>query len=155
MMLNYWFQKTIELPSRPQGCYLITEEILKAVGAEIKKMEVGLCSLMLLHEDAGLVLGENCDPTVRSDMQNFFNKLVPDKEDLYSSKKGSEVSAAYTRSAITGCSMTIPIQKGTLMLGTWQGIWVMEFMRGSQQRKIAITLNGEVVKWKDLKSLIL
>ncbi len=81
--MSYWFQKTINLKPRSQGCYLITDEILEAVGAEIKQVSMGMCNLFLGHTSAGLILMENCDPTVRSDMQRFFNKMVPEGKGLY------------------------------------------------------------------------
>lgn len=73
-----WFQKSFDLKSRKSGCYLITDEILEHISPELKKVEIGLCHLFLPHTSAGLSLGENCDPTVRSDMKEAFNKLAPE-----------------------------------------------------------------------------
>jgi secondary thiamine-phosphate synthase enzyme len=75
--MSYWFQKTIQLKARSEGCYLITDEILSAIGSEIKKIEIGLCNIFLLHTSAGLILNENWDSSVQKDMNNFFNRLVP------------------------------------------------------------------------------
>lgn len=124
--MAFWFQKIISLSPRSQGCYLITDEILSNVGAEIKQVEVGLCNILLQHTSAGLILMENCDPTVRGDMKNFFNKIVPEGKNLYEhDDEGPDDMPAHIKSALTGVSLNIPINKGRLMLGTWQGIWLM------------------------------
>ena len=64
-----WFQKTFQLKSRKAGCYLITDEIFENIGADLKKIEIGICNIFLPHTSAGLTLGENCDPDVRADMK--------------------------------------------------------------------------------------
>ena len=138
-----WFQKTIQLKSRAQGCYLITDEILEIVGPEIKQIETGMCNFFLVHTSAGLALGENCDPTVRSDMQKFFNKMVPEGKGLYEHDyEGPDDMPAHIKSAITGVSISVPIIKGSLGLGTWQGIWLMEYRAHKHARSLIVTVNG-------------
>lgn len=75
--MSEWFQKTIKLKSRKRGCYLITDEILSQIGGDLKTFRVGLCNMFLLHTSAGISINENCDPTVRKDMETILNKLVP------------------------------------------------------------------------------
>lgn len=82
-MSTEWYQKTIQLKSRKRGCYLITEEILSMIGEELKKFQVGMCNIFLLHTSAGLTINENCDPTVRKDMERILSKLVPEGNGLY------------------------------------------------------------------------
>lgn len=81
--MSVWFQKLIQLKPRSQGCYLVTDEILSEIGPELKQIDVGLCNILLRHTSAGLILMENCDPTVRTDMKNYFNRLVPEGQKLY------------------------------------------------------------------------
>lgn len=142
---SVWFQKTINLKSRSQGCHLITNEIMEAIGPEIKKFDVGLCNLFLAHTSAGLALGENCDPTVRSDMHKFFNKMVPEGKGLYEhDDEGPDDMPAHIKSAITGVSINIPISQGSLGLGTWQGVYLMEYRASKHTRKLVVTINGSV-----------
>lgn len=85
-----------------------------------------MCNIFLAHTSAGLTLMENFDPTVRADMQRFFNKLVPEGKGLYQhDSEGPDDMPAHIKSALTGVSLNIPINNGQLMTGTWQGIWLM------------------------------
>ncbi len=82
--------------------------------------------MFLPHTSAGIILGENSDPTVRADMKKFFNKLVPEGKNLYEHDfEGPDDMPAHIKSALTGVSLSIPINKGKLFLGTWQGVWLM------------------------------
>lgn len=76
--MSVWWQKTIKLKPRSQGCYLITDEVLSSISSELKQVEVGMCNFFLTHSSAGLILCENYDSTVRKDMLRFFNKVVPE-----------------------------------------------------------------------------
>ena len=99
--------------------------------------------MFLSHTSAGLALGENCDPTVRSDMKNFFNKMVPEGKGLYEHDyEGPDDMPAHIKSAITGVSINIPIINGALGLGTWQGVWLMEYRAHKHTRSLTITING-------------
>lgn len=72
-----WFQKEISITAPSRGCHLITNDILKAVGDDLRKLDVGLCNLFVQHTSASLTINENADPDVRRDMEVAMNKLVP------------------------------------------------------------------------------
>lgn len=87
---------------------------------------------------------ENCDPTVRTDLKNYLNKIVPEGKNLYEhDDEGPDDMPAHIKSALTGVSLNIPISKGQLLMGTWQGIWLMEYRANKQNRQVVVTINGQ------------
>ncbi|KAF2672567.1 hypothetical protein BT63DRAFT_367878 [Microthyrium microscopicum] len=140
-----WFQKTITLPSKSRGSYLITDNIVKEL-PEIKQYRVGVLHLFVQHTSCALSMNENWDSDVRSDMSDTLDRLVPEdkKGDLYRhSAEGSDDMPAHVKSALIGSSVSIPISDGKLATGTWQGIWYLEFRTAKHSRKIVATINGE------------
>lgn len=140
-----WFQKTITLPSRSRGSYLMTDEITASL-PEIKNYKVGLVNLFMQHTSAALSLNENWDEDVRADMSDALDRIVPEdkKGNLYRhSAEGPDDMPAHVKSALIGASVTIPIRDGKLATGTWQGIWYLEFRAAKHQRKIVATIQGE------------
>jgi len=136
-------QKTIILKARPRGFHLVTSEILSHLG-ELKNFHAGLCHLFLLHTSASLCINENADPSVRHDFLIFTNKLVPDNEPYYThTLEGSEDMPAHIKSSLYGQNLTIPINTGRLVLGTWQGIYLCEHRDFASNRKIYVTMMGE------------
>lgn len=77
MPVPLWFQKEISITAPSRGCHLITNDILKAVGDDLRQINVGLCNLFVQHTSASLTINENADPDVRRDMEVALNKLVP------------------------------------------------------------------------------
>lgn len=75
--MSEWFQKSITLKSRKRGCYLITDEIVNSINEDLKKFKIGICNIFIMHTSAGLCINENCDQTVRKDMEKVLNRLVP------------------------------------------------------------------------------
>jgi secondary thiamine-phosphate synthase enzyme len=96
-----------------------------------------------MHTSAGLILCENSDPTVRTDMTNFFNKIAPKDAKYEHSDEGPDDMPAHIKSALTGTSLNIPISKGQLLMGTWQGIWLMEYRTNKHSRQVAVTITGQ------------
>ena len=138
-----WLQKEIILKPRNKGFYLITDEII-AYLPEIKTINIGLLNILLKHTSASLTLNENADPDVRSDINNFFNELVPENKKYFKhSSEGADDMPAHIKSSLLGNSLTIPISNGNLNLGTWQGIYLCEHRNYGGSRKLLITINGE------------
>lgn len=138
-----WLQKEIALKSRNKGFHLITEEILYAL-PEIRNIRIGLVNLLLKHTSASLSLNENADPDVRDDMKKFFEKIVPENESYYNhTSEGSDDMPAHIKTSLLGNSITIPISKGKLNLGIWQGIYLCEHRRDGGNRNIVATIFGE------------
>lgn len=120
-----------------QGLHMITSEINKSVAnSEIAN---GLCTIFIRHTSASLVIQENADPSAREDLENWLNRLVPENDPLYThTLEGSDDMPAHIKSALTACSLSIPVLNGDLMLGTWQGIYLWEHRHFSGVREIAI-----------------
>lgn len=118
-----WFQKTVALPPKSRGSYLITDHITKQI-PEIKNYKVGILHLFVQHTSCALSLNENWDSDVREDMSDAMERIVPfdKKGDLYRhSAEGDDDMPAHIKSALIGASVTIPITDGKLATGTWQG----------------------------------
>ncbi|MBQ9213208.1 MAG: YjbQ family protein [Bacteroidales bacterium] len=131
-------QKKIHLKARKRGFHLITDEILKHIDS---LPETGLLNLFLHHTSAGLSINENCDPTVRYDMETIANSLVPDSTTHYEhSLEGQDDMPAHFKSSMFGASITIPISEHKLSLGTWQGIYLCEFRNYGGERLVTITI---------------
>ncbi|RMZ68207.1 secondary thiamine-phosphate synthase enzyme [Pyrenophora seminiperda CCB06] len=139
-------QKSLTLPSRSRGSYLITDHILKEL-PEIKLYKTGLLNLFIQHTSCALSLNENWDQDVRADMSTALDRIVPEDkkgEGLYRhDAEGSDDMPAHVKSALIGASVTIPITNGKLSTGTWQGIWYLEFRDSKHTRKVVATLQGE------------
>jgi secondary thiamine-phosphate synthase enzyme len=103
--------------------------------------KTGLINVFIHHTSAGLMINENADPSVLTDMENMFNHLVPENLPfLVHTMEGSDDMPAHVKSALTGVSLTIPISEGRLKLGTWQGIFLCEFRNHGGQRKLTVTV---------------
>jgi len=137
-------QIEINLKPRARGFHLVTEEILSQI-LEIKKVRVGIVNIFLKHTSASLSINENADPTVRSDMEKYFNKSVPESDAKFydHTLEGTDDMTSHIKSTIIGASLNIPITNGKLNLGTWQGIYLCEHRNYASSRKIVVTLFGE------------
>lgn len=137
-----WHQKTITLTEKRRGFHLVTDEILRAI-PEISSLSAGQLQLFLQHTSASLTLNENCDATVRADMEQHFLRSVPDNADYQHDYEGADDMPAHIKSSLLGVSLLLPISRGKVMLGTWQGIWLGEHRIHGGSRKIIATLQGE------------
>ncbi|WP_199175820.1 secondary thiamine-phosphate synthase enzyme YjbQ [Telmatospirillum siberiense] len=107
-------------------------------------MRDGLLTVFVRHTSASLVIQENADPAVRSDLDAFFRRLVPEDPHLYRHQdEGSDDMPAHIRSALTNVDLQIPLLDGRLVLGTWQGIYLFEHRRAAHRRDVVLHLMGE------------
>jgi secondary thiamine-phosphate synthase enzyme len=97
----------------------------------------------LQHTSASLTLNENCDPTVRADMEQHFLRQVPENAPYQHDYEGPDDMPAHIKSSLLGTSLTLPVGHGRLMLGTWQGIWLGEHRIHGGSRRVVATLQGE------------
>ncbi|RXI37404.1 hypothetical protein CRU99_11900 [Malaciobacter mytili] len=132
-------QKEFSLKAKKRGFHLITDEVLFNL-KEIQSFNIGTLNLLLKHTSASLSLNENCDSSVRSDMENFVNDVICDKNYFIHTYEGEDDMPAHIKSSLFGVSLTIPITNGKLNLGTWQGIYLGEHRDNAQQRKIVATI---------------
>ncbi|OJD10254.1 secondary thiamine-phosphate synthase enzyme [Blastomyces percursus] len=140
-----WLQRTIALPPRSRGSYLITDHVVSEL-PELRAYKTGLLNLFIQHTSCALSLNENWDEDVRADMSDALDRIAPEdrKGELYRhSAEGLDDMPAHIKSALVGASVTIPITNGRLATGTWQGIWYLEFRASKHSRKVVATIQGE------------
>tara|TARA_B100000579_G_scaffold128693_1_gene103791 strand:+ start:16235 stop:16648 length:414 start_codon:yes stop_codon:yes gene_type:complete len=132
------FQKEIILPIYKRGIYLITDVIDNA----IKETNCsGLLNIFIQHTSASITINENSDPTVRQDLELYFDKLVPESEPYYKHVlEGPDDMPAHIKASLFGNSLTIPITDGKLNMGVWQGIYLCEHRNQAPNRKLVITI---------------
>ena len=139
-----WYQKNIHIVSNMRGFNLITSHIIESI-PEISKYKIGKLDLFIKHTSASLTINENADPTVREDLESYFNKHVPENEPYFKHTfEGTDDMPAHIKSVIIGNSISIPISNGKLNLGTWQGIYLCEHRDRPHTRKIVATINGKL-----------
>ncbi|MCF8231338.1 MAG: secondary thiamine-phosphate synthase enzyme YjbQ [Bacteroidales bacterium] len=131
-------QKEITLRNYPRGYHLITSEI---EGALEELPERGMVNIFIKHTSAGLTINENADPSVRTDFETIFNRLVPEGAPYYThTMEGSDDMPAHVKASLVGMSVTVPIKNGRLEMGTWQGIYFCEFRNRAGRRKLVLTV---------------
>lgn len=140
-----WIQKEIRLKPRSRGFHLVTEEILQQI-PELAVLNVGLAHFFIQHTSASLTLNENADPTVRGDFERFFNRYVPENEAYFQhTLEGPDDMPAHLKASLLGNSLSLPVSRGKLNIGVWQGIYLGEHRDQGGTRRIVVTLNGEPV----------
>lgn len=136
-------QKKLVLQSKSRGFHLITKEVVSQV-TEIQSIEIGLLKLFIQHTSASLTINENADATVRSDFEKYLNKLVPENLPYFDhTYEGLDDMPAHIKASLLGFSIEIPILKGQLNLGVWQGIYLGEHRNNGGSRKVIATIIGE------------
>ncbi len=121
-------------------------EVTREVAALVRQagLQSGLATLHLRHTSASLLIQENADPEVRRDLERFFARLAPDGDPLFQHTcEGADDMPAHIRTALTTVNLSIPIARGELVLGTWQGIYVWEHRIAPHRRQLAVHLLGE------------
>lgn len=132
----------LTISTRKRGFTDITAEVQGRVNAA--RVTTGLCTLHLKHTSASLVIQENTDPDVRRDFEAFFERLVPDGDDLFvHTIEGDDDMPAHIRTALTAVNLSIPISGGRLALGTWQGIYLWEHRQSPHRRTVVVHVMGE------------
>lgn len=131
-------QTEFSLKPRPKGFHLVTEEIVRQLPPLPQE---GLLHLFVKHTSCALSINENADPDVRHDLEGIYNHLVREREPYYyHTLEGDDDMPAHAKSSLTGVSLTIPITRGRLNLGTWQGIYLCEFRHDGGSRRIVATI---------------
>ncbi|MDR3518317.1 MAG: secondary thiamine-phosphate synthase enzyme YjbQ [Azospirillaceae bacterium] len=132
----------IEVMTTGPGLVDITAVIIDWVAAQ--RVEQGLLTVFLRHTSASLLIQENAAPDVRRDLDDFFRRLVPEDSSLYRhNDEGPDDMPAHIRAALTAVQLSIPVDRGRPLLGTWQGVYLFEHRRHRQRRSIALHLIGD------------
>ena len=134
------YQKLLRVSTLGKSLYNITPKIEAIVGDS--GVETGLCTLFLRHTSASLLIQENADPRVLEDLANFMAKLVPESANYIHDDEGPDDMPAHIRTAITHTSEHIPINRGHLVLGTWQGIYIWEHRQRNHSRELVVHISG-------------
>ena len=120
----------------------ITPKIESLLGRS--SIKTGLCSVFVHHTSASLIVTENADTRVCRDLENYISKMVIDGDITYQhNQEGADDMAAHIRSVLTQTEVSIPVQNGSLALGTWQGLYLWEHRRQGHRRQVIVTLHGE------------
>jgi secondary thiamine-phosphate synthase enzyme len=130
------------IPSRGPGLHEFTGQVETWVRES--GIRDGLLTLFCRHTSASLLIQENADPDVRTDLLRYFSKLAPEDPHAYvHTIEGPDDMPAHLRAALTQVQLSIPVRNGAPVLGTWQGIYLFEHRRGSHMRSVAAHLIGE------------
>jgi secondary thiamine-phosphate synthase enzyme len=133
---------TIQVRALKPGLLEITPEVERWLDAQ--GIGDGLLTLFCVHTSASLLIQENAAPAARRDLEDFFARIAPEARSLYThNDEGLDDMPAHIRSALTQTQLSIPVQNGRMMLGTWQGIYLFEHRHEPSTRRIALHLIGE------------
>lgn len=134
--------KSVSVSTKGPGLYDISREVanvLKDVG-----IDQGLVTCFIRHTSASLVIQENADPDVLTDLENFMKRLVSRDERLYKhTTEGPDDMPSHIRSALTQTSLSIPVRNAKLALGTWQAIYLFEHRDAPHKREVLVHVMGE------------
>ena len=121
----------------------MTDEIIRQVPA-LRTFTMGVAHVFMLHTSASLTINENASPDVRSDFEQYFNRIAPENAPYFRhTLEGPDDMPAHLKASLLGAGLSIPVADGTLLLGTWQGIYLCEHRNHGGPRRIVVTIHGE------------
>ena len=136
------YHDQLEVRTRSKGLYEITDDVQSKI--DICGVRNGTITIFVQHTSCSIVIMENADPTARRDLEEFFDRLVPEDADYFThDTEGSDDMPSHVRMVLTHTSETVPIVDGKMQLGTWQGIFLFEHRRAPHHRKLFVTIIGE------------
>ncbi len=136
------FQDDLIVTTRGRGTHQITSEVQERVRRSA--IGTGICNIFLHHTSASLILCENADPDVRSDLERYMADLVPDGDPRFEhAMEGPDDMPAHIRTILSGCDMTLPVTGNCCDLGTWQGVYLWEHRTSGNRRRLTLTVYGE------------
>ena len=134
--------ESFEVSTRGKGTYEITDQVARV--AQNSRVSIGTASVFIQHTSASLIVFENADRSARVDLDEFFERLVPEDSDYFThTSEGADDSTSHIRTSLTRSSEVIPIVDGRLQLGTWQGIFLFEHRLSPHRRCIFVTVIGD------------
>ena len=131
----------LSVATRGKGLYPITDDVRAWLAR--KSTADGLLSLFCRHTSASLLINENADPDVRTDLVAYFERIAPEDGPYVHDAEGPDDMPAHLRTALTQTHLCIPVQSGKPLLGTWQGIYLFEHRRAPHTREVALHFIGE------------
>ncbi|HEY0368167.1 MAG TPA: secondary thiamine-phosphate synthase enzyme YjbQ [Chthoniobacterales bacterium] len=134
--------ETLTIQTKGKGTYDITDDVAGVVAKS--GVRTGTATVFIQHTSASLIIFENADHSARVDLHEFFERLVPEDADYYThTSEGADDSTSHMRMVLTRTSEVIPVVRGGLQLGTWQGIFVFEHRRAPHRRHVIVAVVGE------------
>lgn len=128
-------------PTNRKGLYDVTAPVARWAGAQ--GIDTGLLTVFCRHTSASLLIQENADPTVRTDMERYFERIAPEGAHYEHSFEGPDDMPAHLRAALTQTSLAVPVEGGRMLLGTWQALYLFEHRSRPHRREIVLHLVGE------------
>jgi secondary thiamine-phosphate synthase enzyme len=136
------YQSSFTIATRGRGTYPIAPEVQQRLADS--GIDTGIGLVFVHHTSASLILCENADPEVRTDLERFMGRLVPDGDPLFRHvDEGSDDMPAHVRSILTSNSLSVPVSGGRLDLGVWQGIYLWEHRMAPHRRRVTLTVYGD------------
>jgi secondary thiamine-phosphate synthase enzyme len=129
------------ISTRGKGLYEFTSTLNEWVGSQ--KVETGLLTIFCRHTSASLLIQENADPTVQSDIRAYFDRLAPEGGPYEHDYERPDDMPAHLKTALTQVQLSVPVMKGGPVLGTWQGVYLFEHRVHPHRREIVLHLIGE------------
>ena len=137
-----FIQENISVPTRCRATIEITHKLRELVSAS--NISTGLCHVFIHHTSASLIICENADIDVQTDLETFMSKLVRDGDPAFiHTAEGDDDMPAHIRSILTQTELSIPIVDGNLKLGTWQGVYLWEHRTAPHTRSITLSMMGQ------------
>lgn len=131
--------ETLSIETGSQGLYDITDQIHNI--AREAELDEGLCTVFLRHTSASMIIQENAAPSAKRDLENWFNRLVPENDPEYThTAEGPDDMPSHIKAALTQTSISIPLVDGQLAFGTWQGLFLWEHRKRGRRRKLVVHL---------------
>ena len=132
---------SFSVSTKGKGTYEITDEVARIVRAS--GITTGTATVFIQHTSASLIIYENADPSARTDLHEFFERLVPEDSDYFvHTAEGADDMPSHLRMVLTRSSECVPVAEGRLALGTWQGIFVFEHRRAPHRRSVVVSVVG-------------
>ena len=132
----------LKIKTNGQKLYEFTDQLIDWI--RVKNFKNGILNLNIQHTSASLIVQENADPDVQTDLINFFNKIAPMDNSLYvHTTEGKDDMPSHIKSSLTNNQVTLSIKNGELVLGTWQGLYLFEHRLNPQSRKIVFHFLGD------------
>jgi secondary thiamine-phosphate synthase enzyme len=130
---------SFDTPGR--GFTEITREVARWIAAT--GIAEGVLTLLCRHTSASLLIQENAAPAVRTDLARWLDRLAPEDAGYAHDDEGPDDMPAHLRATLTGVNLSIPVQRGRMLLGTWQGIYLAEHRRAPHRREVALHVLGD------------
>lgn len=133
--------ESFSVSTRGKGTYEITDEVARIVRAS--GVKTGTVTVFVQHTSASLIIYENADPSARTDLHAFFERLVPENQDYFvHTAEGPDDMPSHLRMVLTRTSEVVPVAQGQMTLGTWQGIFLFEHRRAPHRRDVVVSVVG-------------